>query len=218
MGDVLASCTGAGPAIESLTPSPPPGVAGALGGALPAAQGAEAADGRMTDDQRAEIRRRHAAGEDMRAIAAAVGRGYASVRMFLMRETAKAKLADDAFRPVEEVAAAMAESATAVRQEDDPQPADPLLAKMLAHVAMLQPAKGLDAEADLEIFEAFLDGRPGSEVALDLGLDTKAVKQRLDQLTAPLRDVLGKLPRSDSPGALALAQALRQRVAETRRG
>lgn len=207
---------------EILPPSPPPAVVAAPDGDPSAVRGAETAavaapSGPLTDEEKAEIRRRHAAGEDATAIAAALNRKRPAVSMFLMRAAAR-KSDADTFRPVDEVAAEVVKAAAAARPAASPPPSDPLAAKLLAHICALPPAKGMDAETDLEIVEAFVDGRPGSEVALDLGLDTKAVKARLDQITAPLRDVLGKLPRGDSPGFATLTRLLRDRVALTRRG
>ncbi len=221
-----ALATSAGPAPEILPPSPPPAAAAAPDGDPSPVRGAEIAaeaapSGPLSDDEKAEIRRRHAAGEDSAAIAAALNRKRPAISMFLMRaaaaETAARKSAADTFRPIDEVAAAVIEKAAASAARPAA-PADPAEARIHAHLDALPAAKGIDAEADLEIVEAFIDGRPGSEVALDLGLDGKAVKLRFDALTAPLRDVLGKLPKGGGPGLLVLHRQLRDRVALARRG
>ncbi|MCL4069020.1 hypothetical protein M3484_20900 [Pseudomonas sp. GX19020] len=75
--------------------------------------------------------------------------------------------------------------------------------------------RGWDIELDLDMIEAFGRGEKSPEIALDLGVDTKAVVDRHRQLTAMIRDDRGQI---QIDGMATFVRVLREFVKFKRKG
>ncbi len=260
--------------IEDLPPATPP--AAGAGGGRSEGQPRPASPhdhirvtGPLTKAERAEILRRHAAGDSSAAIARDLGRRAQSVGLFLAAQNQKGKpQPKGGFRPVGEVSAAVVGRPRAARKKDrqgQPAPAetaegqdpDPVAAmaaatempapvaggagssilggdgeglqrdglaekaplqaagagiaamppaaegpgvelngeerRIWAYLAALPMPRGWDIELDIDMAEVFGRGARAQMVADDLGVDSKQLVERYQQLTAVIRDDRGRM-------------------------
>lgn len=230
--------------------------------------------GPLDDGERAEILRRHGAGQSNAAIAAALSRRVQTVGLFLgsgQRKAVKAGQAAETEKPGQPapsegqvaqgpgeaaiIEVAPAQSAPAAGgadieilggdqgglQRDRPAEHDPVqaggagqsgnaarassaeappglneLGRQIWHfLTQMSFPRGWDIELDLDLIEAFGRGEKSPEIALDLGVDTKAVVDRHRLLTAMIRDDRGQI---QIDGMATFVRVLREFVKLKRQG
>lgn len=143
--------------------------------------------GPLSDAEKAIIRDMSAAGDSASAIAARLDRRSATISLYLARKPKAAK-------------AAAAPAAAAPPSKPKPAPVAPSQADLSPpergiwqHFAGLKMPRDWSIRLDLDICEALGRGSKAHEVALDLGLDPQRIITRYKEVTAPVRDDMGRI-------------------------
>lgn len=144
--------------------------------------------GPLSDAEKAIIRDMSAAGDSASAIAARLDRRSATISLYLARKPKAAKTT------------AAPASAPPVKLNPPPAPAaltqaslSPPERGIWQHFAGLKMPSDWSIRLDLDICEALGRGSKAHEIALDLGLDPQRIITRYKEVTAPVRDDMGRI-------------------------